>query len=139
MSRGFVANFENAAGLCFAQWRPKFWRNGLEYRHGCGWRERAAAAGRAGRAVPNLLATLVWLPVPAGYGCDDGQNLKRGGGIPFIATDELATDGIDRAKSLDARWARHEVMQTVSGPPEVDEELRQARALFARAGRQETF
>ena len=145
------------------------------------------------------------------------HSLKRGGGIQFISTDELAaeelhllraTDGIEPAESLDARWAgvileralaqvraafsengqaemfetlspflagekpdlsyqdvakrmslglgavkthihrlrrqfatavRHEVMQTVSAPHEVDEELRQLRAVFVRAGQEQTF
>jgi len=46
---------------------------------------------------------------------------------------------IHRLRRQFATAVRHEVMQTVSAPHEVDEELRQLRAVFVRAGQQQTF
>jgi DNA-directed RNA polymerase specialized sigma24 family protein len=46
---------------------------------------------------------------------------------------------IHRLRRQFATAVRHEVMQTVSAPHEVDEELRQLRAVLVRAGQQQTF
>jgi RNA polymerase sigma-70 factor (ECF subfamily) len=46
---------------------------------------------------------------------------------------------IHRLRRQFAAAVRQEVLQTVSAPHEVDDELRQLRAVFARAGQQQTF
>jgi predicted transcriptional regulator len=46
---------------------------------------------------------------------------------------------IHRLRRQFATAVRQEVMQTVSAPHEVDDELRQLRAVFARVGQQQTL
>lgn len=46
---------------------------------------------------------------------------------------------IHRLRRQFASAVRHEVMQTVSAPHEVDDELRQLRGVFARLGQQHAF